>query len=47
MFTKQKCTGKLFVYNKTTVYIQVIFTKRNTKQNVYKTKLMFTYKLCL
>ena len=33
--------------NKTKVYIQVMFTKQNTKQKVYKTKLKFTYKLCL
>ena len=33
--------------NKTKVYIQVMFTKQNTKHKVYKTKLKFTYKLCL
>jgi len=54
--TKQKLTYKLYIYktkykteslqNKTKIYIQVMFTKQNTKQKVYETKLKFTYKLC-
>ena len=55
--TKQKFTNtitlqnKTNVYNtniyKTKVYKHVMFTKQNTKQKVYKTKLKFTNMLCL
>ena len=54
MFTQQnKClqqqqiTDMLCLQNKTKVYKHVMFTKQNTKQRVYKTKLKFTNTLCL
>ena len=48
MFTKQNKTNvyKTNVY-KTKVYKHILFTKQNTKQKVFKTKLKFTNTLCL
>ena len=45
-FTKQNKCLHTHVY-KTKVYKHGMFTKQNTKQKVYKTKLKLTYKLCL
>ena len=51
-FTNTLCLqNETNVYNtnvyKIKVYKHVMFTKRNTKQKVYKTKLMFRNTLCL